>query len=237
MLPPPLAQAADKKSVSPSVEAHLKDAPNLYGRVPAVQLLLPLCLRAQWCRQASSLSFAPFPLRHQRPIFERRAHANAETLSFPLRCWKKVEGVKLRTCFVGWKALERGQTVSGPQRLNFPKTPPQAEAHQNLCSKPFLEMAFAVQNLQGGPLRKVGINELLYSAACSTSRSSAIFAERLLKHSQEEVKIGGVIVRHVPQVSSELRVDRGIKSTHLPAGWDALLGPGTLGIKTDRPSR
>ncbi len=32
MLPPLLAQAVDKKSSSPSVEAHRKGSPNLYGR-------------------------------------------------------------------------------------------------------------------------------------------------------------------------------------------------------------
>ena len=37
MLPPPLAQVVDKKSVSPSGEAHLKC--QTYGRVPAMQLL------------------------------------------------------------------------------------------------------------------------------------------------------------------------------------------------------
>ena len=152
MLPPLLAQAADKQSASPSVETHLKDAPNLCGRALGLQLLLRRCLWARWCLPALSLSLAPFQLLHQKPIFERHAHANAETLSLPLRCWKKVEGVKLRTCFVGWKALGRGQTVSGHQRLNFPAAPPRAQARQNLSSKPFLEIASrCVRNLEAIP--------------------------------------------------------------------------------------
>jgi hypothetical protein len=76
-----LAQAADKKSANPSVEAHRKGAPNLCGMALAVQLSLLPWLRARWRLLAPFLSLAPCPL-HQKLIFERHAHANAETLSF-----------------------------------------------------------------------------------------------------------------------------------------------------------
>ncbi len=45
------------------------------------QLLLRLWARAQWSLSTLSLSFAAFQL-HQKPLFERHAQANAETLSF-----------------------------------------------------------------------------------------------------------------------------------------------------------
>jgi hypothetical protein len=67
-------------------------------------VLLRLCLRTRSCLPAPPF-LAPFQSLNQKPISERRAHANAETLSLPLRCWKRVEGVKLRECFFGRKGM------------------------------------------------------------------------------------------------------------------------------------
>jgi hypothetical protein len=122
MLLPSLAQAAGNKSASPSVGAHRKDAPKLYGRVLGLHGLLRPCLWTRWCPPTPSLSLAPWKLLDQKPISERRAHANAETLSSPLRCWKRVRRVKLRTCFVGPNVLESVRTVCDMERLNFEVT-------------------------------------------------------------------------------------------------------------------
>jgi hypothetical protein len=122
MLRSPLVQAAGKRSASPGVEAHPKDAPKMYGKALGSHLLLRLWLRTRWCLPTPFLSLAPWQLLDQKPISERRAHANAETLSSPLRCWKRVGRVKLRTCFVGPNVLESGRTVCDRERLNFEVT-------------------------------------------------------------------------------------------------------------------
>ena len=153
MLPPPLAQAADKKSVSPSVEAHLKDAPNLYGRVRGFSYCFLCCFRARWCLQASSffcalsVAASEADFRASRARERRRFHSRYDAGR------KLKESSSERALLVGrlWTEV---QTVSGPQRLNFPKTPPQAEAHQNLCSKPFLEIASRLVSKTQGILRE-----------------------------------------------------------------------------------
>ncbi len=95
-----LAQASDSQSTNPSAGAHRRDAPRPLHKAPGRRLLLALRLWNQRFPSAPSLSPISFRPPYEKSLFERHAHANAETLSLPLTCWKGLKGVKLRTWFL-----------------------------------------------------------------------------------------------------------------------------------------